>query len=264
MKRIPLSQQNGFLEVTPNYEELSLRATQLFIESAKSTLTTEPVFSAILSGSHTPKRLYELLGQSPFREQVPWEKVHFFWGDERDYQPDHPASNFRVAQEALLSHIQIPTENIHRIKPDLGSATAAAEEYEQEIKNFFSNYFPGKEFHFDLAFMGLGDDGHTASLFPENSFPSNTNQLVFAPWVSHLDSFRISLTPQAFAYCKRIIFLVSGDTKVTILKNVLQGTEKVRPYPAELVRPKNGEILWLVDQSAASQLALDGKTAHAA
>lgn len=264
MKRFKLSEPNDYLEITQNYEDLSHRAAQLFTDTLHFTLKSSPVFSVVLSGSQTPKRLYELLGQNGYQDKIPWNQVHFFWGDERDFPPDHPASNFRVACESLLEPLHIPEGNIHRIKPDLGSASAAAEDYEQEIRNFISKYYPHQEFRFDLAFMGLGDDGHTASLFPNNPIPTQSDHYVFAPWVSHLDSFRISLTPFAFSYCKRMIFLVSGDGKSSILKKVLQENNKTQPYPAKVVHPKNGEVLWLVDEAAASQLSLDAATLQAA
>jgi 6-phosphogluconolactonase len=214
------------------------------------------IFSCALSGGSTPRILFRQLSDPGVLARLPagfWNSVHFFWGDERDVPPDHPDNNYRVAQETLLARIEIPARNIHRIRPESGGALKAAAEYEMELKRFFGIQ-EGKLPRFDLIFLGMGDDGHTASLFPYSDAAKDRTHLVAAPWIEKLHSFRITLTLPVINNAACIIFLISGQSKADILCQVLRQGWVPELLPAQAVRPNTGELLWLVDRAAASKL----------
>ncbi len=205
-------------------------------------------FSVALSGGNTPRTVYSLLASE--HQQLPWDRIHIFFGDERHVPPDHPESNFRMANEALLSKVPIPEKNVHRIHAELDAETAAAE-YDQELRDFFhlrDNDWP----RFDLIFLGIGEDGHTASLFPGSKALTEQSRRVTANWVEKFQAFRITLTFPVLNHAAEVVFLVSGAGKAQILSEVLRpGANK---YPAQSVQPENGRLLWLVDQGAGSLL----------
>jgi 6-phosphogluconolactonase len=214
-------------------------------------------FTCALSGGTTPQSMFrELAGQS--REGLfPlgfWNNTHIFWGDERDVPPDNAASNYRAAREALLDHIDIPAGNIHRMAPERGGAIAAAEEYEAELKAFFS-LGKGATPQIDLFFLGIGEDGHTASIFPSSDVLYENTRLVFAPWVGKLNAFRITLTPRVINNSLCSIFMVTGAEKAETVRQVLEGPYMPERFPAQIVRPKSGRLIWLLDRAAASQLS---------
>jgi len=205
-------------------------------------------FSVALSGGNTPRTVYSLLANE--HKQLPWDRIHIFFGDERHVPPDDPESNFRMASESLLSKVPIPQNNVHRIRAEL-DAEAAAMQYEQELREFFhlmDHDWP----RFDLIFLGLGDDGHTASLFPGSKALSNESSRVAANWVEKFQTSRITLTFPVLNHAAEIVFLVSGAGKARILSEVLR--PGVRKFPAQNVQPENGRLLWLVDQDAGSLL----------
>jgi 6-phosphogluconolactonase len=215
------------------------------------------VFSCALSGGTTPQLMFHELGSEAGKHLLPsgiWGLTHFFWGDERDVPPDDPASNYRSAREALLDRIGIPPGNIHRIMPEKESAVIAAEEYEVEIRGFFS-LSKGELPRFDLVFLGMGEDGHTASIFPYSDVVHENSRLVSAPWVPKLNAFRVTLTPPVINNAACIIVLVTGAAKAEAVKQVLQGPYLPEQFPAQIVRPESGRLIWILDRAAASKLS---------
>jgi len=222
------------IRVFENSRELARGAAEHFV-----ALAQKDGFTVALSGGSTPKMLYQMLAEE-FREQVPWSSTHFFWSDERHVPPDHPDSNYRMAHEALLSHVPVPASNVHRVHSENPSAQEAAGEYEQTIVP-----------RIDLILLGLGTDGHTASIFPGSDVLHETKRLVAAPWVEKLNTYRITMTLPLLNNGASIVFLVSGAEKAEIVRQVLEGPKK---YPAQFVQPVNGELLWMLDRDAASQI----------
>ncbi len=210
-------------------------------------------FAVALSGGSTPVRLYALLAGPPYRDSVPWDRVHVFWGDERAVGPEHPDSNYGAARGALLDRVRIPAGNVHRIPAENPDPEAAAVAYERTLRRYFglaADALP----RFDLILLGLGADGHTASLFPGNEALRERRRLVVAPWVEAVSSRRISLTCPVLNNAACIMFLVTGAEKAETLRRVLENDEGETGLPARLIRPRNGELVWLVDRAAAARL----------
>ena len=201
----------------------------------------------MLAGGSTPKAAYEILARD-FAETVDWGRTHVFFGDERTVPPDHEDSNYRMAREALLDHVSIG--GVHRMRGELPPEEAAAS-YEDELRGFFGAEEPPR---FDLVLLGIGEDGHTASLFPETSALEVTDRLVVANPVLKLDTTRITLTAPVLNAARAVIFLVVGGGKAEALKEILEGDADPRRYPAKLVRPE-GNLIWMVDRAAAGFLS---------
>jgi 6-phosphogluconolactonase len=198
----------------------------------------------------------------PFRTRLPWQKIHFFWGDERHVAPDHPDSNYRMAKEAMLDSLEIPAANVHRIHGENPDAAAAAADYETELRTFFPDARPagdagepGARPRFDLVLLGLGPEGHTASLFPGSPALHERERLVVAPWVEKFNTFRITLTPPVLNRAAAVLFLAAGDEKADALHAVLEEVGDADLYPARIVRPEEGDLLWLIDRAAAKKLS---------
>jgi 6-phosphogluconolactonase len=179
--------------------------------------------------------------------------MHVFWGDERHVPPDHPDSNYRMANEALLSKVPIPPANVHRIKSEHPDAHQVADDYEQTLQAFF-HLAAGQLPRFDLILLGLGPEAHTASLFPGTKALHETRRLVVSTWVGKFFTDRITLTPAVLNNAAGVIFLVSGEDKALALKAVLEGHDEPEQLPAQLIRPAHGRLLWLVDRAAAGLL----------
>ena len=231
--------------------ELNQRAAEKFIRLIDQAVATAGRFTVALSGGSTPKGLYSLLATPDYRERLPWPKVHFFWGDERCVPPDHPESNYRMVEQALLSKVNIPPENVHRMAREKEPKTAAAE-YEAALKIFF-RLGAGALPRFDLILLGLGEDGHTASLFPGSDAVEETEHLVAAPYVEKLKAHRLTLTLPVLNQAAEILFLVAGETKAAIVKEALRPKHGSN-LPAAKVRPSNGGLTWLITQDAAAEL----------
>lgn len=234
---------------------LARDAAEELARCAEEAVRERGRFTLALAGGSTPKRLYELLADrdAPFRERIDWSSVHFFWGDERHVPPDHSDSNYRMAREALLDAVPVPPGNVHRIRAELPGAVQAAAEYEAELRRSFA-LVPGEVPRFDLVLLGLGADGHTASLFPGSEALHERERLVAAPWIAKLQAFRITLTPPVIERAAEVLFLVSGEDKAPALHAVLAGERDPDRLPAQLARPRDGRLLWLVDRTAASRL----------
>ena len=216
--------------------ELARGAAELFVAEQPETVA--------LSGGSTPKLMFQMLADQ-FRDDVPWDKIHFFWSDERHVPPDDPESNYRMANEALLSHVN---GIVHRIPSENPDAAAAANEYEQTLVEVTKQTLP----RLDLIFLGLGTDGHTASIFPGSEVLHETKRLVAAPYVEKFKSYRITMTLPLLNNGATVVFLVSGAEKAEIVKAVLEGENQ---YPAQAVKPTEGELIWMLDKEAAAYLS---------
>jgi 6-phosphogluconolactonase len=219
------------------------------------TATATKAITLALSGGSTPRGLHTLLASDPVvRDRLPWRHLHFFWGDERHVPPDDPQSNYRMAYETLLSLTPVPSGNIHRVPAEEPDAALAAKKYEQELQAFFG-LGAGQLPRFDCILLGMGTDGHTASLFPGTEALHEKTHLVVANWVEKFQTHRITLTVPVLNHADLVVFLVSGAEKAKALKEVLQGDYRPDRFPAQLVRPDNGNLLWIVDRAAARYLA---------
>ena len=225
-------------------------AAERFVELGQAAIDARGCFSVGLAGGSTPKRTYELLASEAYREQLNWSKVHIFFGDEPCVPPDHSESNYRMANEALISRVSIPQPNVHRIN-GLGDAVANASLYEDELRTFFN---PASWPRFDLVLLGMGDDGHTASLFPGTKALVEPRAWVVANWVEKFGAFRITLTAPAINHAANIAFLVTGATKAERLLEVLRGALDPEKLPSQLIQPLDGSLFWLVDKAAAGRL----------
>lgn len=240
--------------VAEDIRSLSRKAAELIVAQLIAGLRTKKAFSVALCGGSTPKYLYCLLADdSAINKKIPWEKLHFFWGDERHVAPDHPQSNYRMANEAMLTRLPLPPQNIHRVKSEHSDADEAANLYEQEIVSFFQ-LEPGQLPRFDCVLLGMGPDGHTASLFPETAALHEEKRLVVANRVEKLKTHRITMTVPVLNNAELVIFLVSGEDKAATLKGVLEGERNPEQFPSQLIEPVHGKLWWLVDRAAAQNL----------
>ncbi len=238
------------VRIVADARALHRAAADDFARRAKQAVQAQGRFVVALSGGSTPRGLYTLLASDQtYRREVPWEKVHLFWGDERHVPPDHPDSNYRMAHEALLAKVPVPSENTHRLPTENPSVDEVARQYEEALRAFFQ-LSAGQLPRFDLVLLGLGTDGHMASLFPGTQALHERHRLVVANWVAKLNSYRITLTAPVFNNASCVIFLVSGEDKALPLKAVVAGKQEPDQLPAQLIRPADGELLWLVDQPA--------------
>ncbi|MBM4261588.1 MAG: 6-phosphogluconolactonase [Deltaproteobacteria bacterium] len=233
-------------------EELSRKAAERFIRLANDAIVRSGRFIVALSGGSTPRALYSLLASPDYNERIPWNKVHLYWGDERCVPPHHPDSNFLMVQETLLANITIPRENFHRIAAELDPKVAAAD-YEEQVRKLFE-LTPGALPRFDLILLGLGEDGHTASLFPENEALNEAHHLVVATYVEKLNAHRVTLTLPVINRAAEIVFLVAGQDKSAVIKLILGELPEGINLPAARIRPANGRLVWLVTKDAASEL----------
>jgi len=246
------------IRIFDNLEDISRAAAEIFVEAAREAAAARGFFSVALSGGNTPRRLHELLAFEPFCDQIPWRKVHIFWGDERCVLPDDPRSNYRMARETLLERVALPPENIHPMRGDLPPAQAAAR-YAAELQQFFDPASP----IFDLILLGLGDNAHTASLFPHTPVLAESTRWVADVTIPELGMSRITLTAPLINQARQVVFLVSGAAKAHALRMVLEGAYQPLEYPAQLIHPSGARLRWLVDKAAGSQLTvsqdLEGK-----
>jgi 6-phosphogluconolactonase len=236
--------------VYDDLEALSFAAAGLFVQQARQAVQDHGWFSVVLSGGNTPRRTYELLAQPPFRDRVPWPYLHIFWGDERCVPVDDPRSNSRMAHEALLDHVSIPAQQIHPIAC-AQTPHEVAEQYEALLQDFFAGQPP----RFDLIFLGLGENGHTASLFPGTPVLAEPERWVAEVYVAEQEMYRVTLTVPIINQAAVVAFLVAGVGKAQILKEVLETPREAPQWPAQLIQPQDGVLQWLIDRQASSLLA---------
>jgi 6-phosphogluconolactonase len=238
------------LRVFETAEDVAAAAARRFASLARESVEARGAFAVALAGGTTPRRVYELLAGDELRGQVPWPGVHAFFGDERAVAPDHAESNYRMARETLLSRVPVPEENVHRIE-GRGDAAANASRYEDELRSFFGETdWP----RFDLVMLGMGDDGHTASLFPETAALSERRAWVAANRVEKLGAWRVTLTAPAVNAARHVLFVVTGAGKATRLREVLRGPREPARLPSQLIDPAAGALEWFVDRAAAAEL----------
>jgi 6-phosphogluconolactonase len=242
------------VRVLPDAAALSRAAADAFQRAARAAVQGHGRFTVALAGGSTPKAIFAWLAADDAggRHKLPWDKVQVFFGDERPVPPDHPDSNFRMARQALLAKVPLPPANVHRVRAER-EATQAAAEYEAELRSVFGAR-AGETPRFNLIMLGMGPDGHTASLFPGSAALQERTALVAANWVEKFQSHRITFTFPLLNAAAEVMFVASGVDKAEMLRHVLRGDPSGQRYPAQDVRPAAGQLLWLVDEAAASRL----------
>jgi 6-phosphogluconolactonase len=241
-------QSNLFVFETP--EQLALAAAERFVKYAGEFRGATERFRVALAGGNTPRRVYELLATGGFRDRVDWSQVHLFFGDERCVPPEHPDSNYSMVYEALILKVPIPAKNVHRIIGE-GNAKENALGYENELRAFFAGLaWPD----FDLVLLGMGEDGHTASLFPSSAALKEISRWVVPTRNDQAGQDRITITVPVFNHARRIMFLITGKKKAQRLKEVLRPQPGSEQLPIQAITPIKGMLEWLVDAEAASLL----------
>jgi 6-phosphogluconolactonase len=252
---MPAAAQRREVYILKDNDAIARRAAEEFVKLAQSAVKDRGSFSVALSGGSTPKLLYSLLAADPeMRAKVPWDKMELFFGDERHVGPDDSQSNFKMASDSMFTKAPLKPEQIHRIKGEYSDAEKAAQEYELDLRTHF--HLKDKELpRFDLVLAGMGDEGHTLSLFPGTKALHAQGRAVVRNWVGKLYTDRITLTAQLANHAQMILFMVAGKEKAPALKGVLEGPYEPEQLPAQLLQPTNGKLLWLVDQAAGSMLS---------
>jgi 6-phosphogluconolactonase len=251
------SSSNRSLVICKDSPTLARTAAEQFVGFARASVASEGRFTVALSGGSTPRAMFLLLSEEPLRSSVPWDKTFLFWSDERMVPPDHPDSNYRMANESLISKVPVPASNIHRMRGEL-EPSVAADEYEAELAAFFGSRRP----RFDLILLGMGDDGHTASLFPGTEALAEENRDITFNYVPKFSLFRLTMTAPEINSAANVSFVVSGPSKSAILKKVLQGPYQPKQLPSQSIKPTNGKLRWMLDRDAASELDLSGNPAQ--
>ena len=238
--------------ISPTPAEVAKAAAELFTTAVINAVSARGVARVAISGGTTPKAMFALLAAEPFAFQIPWDKLDLFWVDERCVPPDNADSNYRMTREALLSKVPLPADRIHRMEGELDPEVAAAR-YESTIRNAFR--LEGAETPtFDLILLGMGDDGHTASLFPHTEGLSDLTHIVIANHVPQKDTWRITLTSPVLNQGREVAFLIEGAAKAQVLHNVFLGPFQPDTYPSQIIRPANGRLTLLLDSAAAAKL----------
>ncbi len=237
------------IQVFADLEALSRGTAEFFVNAARDAVAARGRFSMALSGGRTPRRTYELLAQPALRDRLPWAQSHVFWGDERCVAPEDPRNNARMARETLLHHVPIPTGQVY---PMVCSPTpaAGAGSYEATLRNFFGTGEP----RLDLILLGLGENGHTASLFPGDPVLRESKRWVVAVYVAEQDMYRLTLTAAFINQARLVVFLAAGAAKAAVVQEVRQGAWDPERLPAQLIQPEPGELHWLLDQGAAGSI----------
>jgi 6-phosphogluconolactonase len=241
-----------YIATYPDSDTLSQQAAQFTVRIAAESLVTHGRFMIALAGGSTPKKLYALLASEPYRSQLDWALVEVFWSDERCVPPDDSESNFRMAQETLLSKVPIPTSQIHRMPADQPDREAASQAYVAEMRHAFGT---GGIPSFDLIQLGMGPEGHTASLFPHQASLHERERLVLPVTTPKPPPDRLTFTPPLLNAARHVLFLVTGSEKADAVHAVLEGEYNPDEYPAQIVRPTAGEVTWMLAAAAASKLS---------
>ena len=251
---------NRSVQLFPNGTEIALHAAAEVVRIAKEAVAGRGVFTIALAGGSTPKTLYTLLAEHPsLRNSLPWDKMKVFFGDERHVGPGHTDSNFQMAADAMLSKAPLQPGQIHRIKGEYPDSGLAASEYEEVIRREFdlaAAAFP----RFDLILLGMGNEGHTLSLFPGTKALHEMQRVVTHNWVGKLYTDRVTLTAQAANNAANVIFMIAGCDKASALKAVLEGPHEPDQLPAQMIQPTNGTLSWLIDEAAGSMLSKEIST----
>ena len=242
------------VQIVSDAAGLARAAADVFIAAANHAVEKKGAFTVALSGGSTPKALYSMLATDrDLNARVPWQKIDFFFGDERHVPPEHADSNYRAAHEAMLSKVPVSPARVFRMRGEYKETEKAAAEYEQSLREFF-HLSAGQLPRFDLVMLGMGPDGHTASLFPGTKALEEHQRLVTSNWVGKFYTHRITMTAPVLNNAACVMFMVHGPDKAQPLKAVLEGPYEPDQLPAQLIRPAHGTLWWLVDQSAAALL----------
>ncbi|KAF2508301.1 6-phosphogluconolactonase [Flavobacterium foetidum] len=238
------------IQIFKSLEELNENAATIFLTAAQKAIEEKGRFTAVLTGGSSPAGLYKLLASETYKSKIDWSKVYIFWGDERWVPLDNELSNAKMSFETFLSHVPIPKNNIFPMYRDGISATDFAVEYEKSIRNIL-----GDEGQFDLILLGMGDDGHTASLFPGEAVLHEKTKWVDAYWLAPQNMHRITLTAPLINKAAKIIVIAFGEKKAPALKEVAEGDYNPEKYPMQLIKPVSGQLLFLVDTKAAGTMS---------
>jgi 6-phosphogluconolactonase len=239
------------LRVVPTADEVARVGADIVRTAAQEAVRRQGRFTIALSGGSTPRALYALLAAPPYVGEIDWAATQIFWSDERCVPPDHPDSNYRMAREALLDRVPLPVANIHRLRGELDVPQQAAQEYRTELQTVFGKSVRPR---FDLLLLGLGEDGHTASLFPGVNVPADPNIMVAAVFVPKVNTWRLTMTLPVLNAAAHVLFLVAGQAKQAALRTLIQGPRSL-DLPAQRVLPTDGVLTVLADRAAAGALA---------
>jgi 6-phosphogluconolactonase len=237
------------LKIYPDFETLTKAAVEEAIRLSEEAIHQRGRFTIALSGGSTPAPFYRALAKSTNRKRLDWEHIHLFWGDERPVPADHPDSNYRMAKETLIDLVGIPEANVHRVPAEL-DVRLAAFSYEEVLRDFFDGDWPP----FDLTLLGMGADGHTASLFPHSAGLNEAQRWFIANYAPGMETWRLTLTRHAINAARTVWVLVRGESKAEKLAGVLAGPQNPQANPIQLIHPEEGEMVWWVDQAAAQKL----------
>lgn len=248
-----MPKNNSKLHIYKTPEELSAAAAKWIAEQISNTLKKQDRFTIALSGGNTPKQLHKILAASPYKEQIEWNKLHIFWGDERDVPFDDERNNAKMAFDTLLNYVPVPKSQIHIMRTNI-SPEQSAEEYEKILHQYFDTGEASRSNSFDLVLLGMGDDGHTLSLFPGTAIVHEEKAWTKSFFLQSQNMYRISLTKSITNRSSLIAFLTTGKNKSIALEQVLEGNYNPDLYPAQVIQPTNGELHWFVDEAAAALL----------
>ena len=241
---------NSDIRIFKDSEKLSRHAAEIFVEQARQAIHERGLFLVALNGGNTPTRLFQLLA-TEYRDKVDWNNVHVFWGDERCVSPDDPGSSYGQAREALLSHVPIPDSNIHRVNTRLSPAEAA-KDYALALSQFSNPPLPIPRL--DLIYLGMGEDGHTASLFPGSTVHATETVIPVTANYQDRPANRVTMTQLVFNQARTIVFMATGEKKAFTLAEVLSDRYNPELYPAQRIDPQDGQLIWLVDEAASNKL----------
>ena len=242
------------IEVVPDAAALARRAAELFADAAVAAAAERGVFAMALSGGVTPRATYELLAKEPLVSRIPWERVHLYWGDERCVPPDSPQSNYRLARETFVAQVSIPPEHVVRMRGE-DDPEEAARTYELELRSIAAHSGANAVGIpiLDLVLLGIGTNGHTASLFPHTRALHENDRMVVAVDVPDV-GWRLTMTAPAINSARHVVFVVAGEEKAPVVARVLQGPPDFERLPAQLIAPRPGRLTWLLDEAAAARL----------
>jgi 6-phosphogluconolactonase len=248
------------IKILPDVAAIAQQAASIFTNAAQQAVRERGVFRVAMAGGSTPKALHALLVAEPFRSQLPWDKMQLFFGDERHVPPDHSDSNYRMVNETFISKTPTKPEQVFRIKAELQNTEQAALDYEQILRTQFA-LKPGELPRFDLMMLGMGNEGHTLSLFPGTTALRDNGRLVVHTWVGKLYTERVTCTAPVASNSAIVMFMIAGADKAPALKAVLEGPYEPEQLPSQLIKPANGKLIFFVDSAAGGLLSKDLATA---